>query len=263
MTDQQEATDKARKERSPSFPFISLKKAIERLKEMAEAHRRNPTRMVSVGQTWGYAAKSSGLLQTVAALKAFGLIDDFGGGGDRRIQVSELGWRILQDARSGARETAIREAAVSPRLIAEYVSKWVPDRPSDAHCLSELHLDRGFNEVAARSFLRVFDDTVEYANLKDLDKVSPNLFRDEDAMYQPTVSMEPKPAAAIAPETVQPVLRGVSATGSTGQAPPFQITLGPERISGAFNLTRQDEADEVIRMLTAMKAFLKPKEAAH
>jgi len=43
---------------------------------------------------------------------------------------------------------------------------------------------------------------------------------------------------------------------------PFRITFGPERISGTLNLTRQDEADEVIRMLTAMKVFLKTKEAA-
>jgi hypothetical protein len=255
MTDAQPDTEKARKERSPSFPFISLKRAVERLKEMADNHRRGQPRMVTVGTTWGYGPKSSGLLQTTAALKAFGLIDDLGSGPDRKIQVSDLGWRILQDERPGAREAAIREAALKPRLIAEYMTQWVPDRPSDSHCLSELQLDRGFNDVAATLFLKVFDETIAYANLKDTDKVSPNLFRDEDVIYSPAVELKPR----VAPEAVQATVPGVSATASTGVTP-FQITLGPDRISGAFNLTRQDEADEVIRMLTAMKGFLKPKE---
>jgi hypothetical protein len=166
VTDDQPDLERARKERSPSFPFISLERAIERLKEMADAHKRNPARMFTVGRAWGYGPRSSGLLQTVAALKAFGLTEDLGARPERRIQISDLGWRILQDARPGAREAAIREAAVSPRLIAEYAGKWIPDRPSDAHCLSELQLDRGFTETAANSFLRVFDETVGYANLR-------------------------------------------------------------------------------------------------
>jgi hypothetical protein len=255
MTDQQEDTDKARKERSPSFPFLSLKKAVDRLKEMADAHRRNQARMVTVGATWGYAAKSSGLLQTVAALKAFGLVDDIGGP-DRKIQISDLGWRILHDSRPGALEAAIREAALRPRLIAEYASQWVPDRPSDAHCLSELQLDRGFNDVAAKLFLKVFDETIVYANLKEADKVSANLLVDEDAMYTPTASADP-PKTKQVPDITHAVLQA----GMTSE--PFRITFGPERISGTLNLTRQDEADEVIRMLTAMKVFLKTKEAAN
>jgi hypothetical protein len=251
MSDPQDDIEKARKERSPSFPFISLKRAVERLKEMADAHRRSQARMVTVGGTWGYAAKSSGLLQTVAALKAFGLIDDLGGGADRKLQVSDLGWRILQDARPGAREAAIREAAVRPRLIAEYATQWLPERPSDAHCLSELQLDRGFNDVAAKLFLKVFDDTVAYANLKSSDSVSPN-FDGETAVD----SMASEPAKGD--------LRGVAAAGLAGnlKPDPFRMSFGPGRISGTFDLTRADEADEMIKMINAMKVFLKSCDEA-
>ena len=42
-------------------------------------------------------------------------------------------------------------------------------------------------------------------------------------------------------------------------AAPFRMAMGPERIYGRFNLTRQDEADELIKRITAMKAFLKPE----
>jgi hypothetical protein len=260
MTDQLEDTDRARKERSPSFPFISLKKAVERLKEMAEAHRRSQARMVAVGATWGYAAKSSGLLQTVAALKAFGLIDDIGGGPDRKIQVSDLGWRILHDARPGALEAAIRESALKPRLIAEYAAQWVPERPSDAHCLSELQLDRGFNDVAAKLFLKVFDETITYANLKNGDNLSPVLDQEENAVEGAVEGPGPTSAAirrvAAAMAAAEPQTVGTA---------PFNMNMGPDRIWGTFNLTCQEDAEEVIKRITALKAFLKPsmKEAAN
>src|SRR5687768_7731616 len=93
------AQERARKERSPSFPFIPLEKAIERARAVAEHHKRSPARMATIGETWGYAPKSSGLLQTVAALKSYGLTDDIGRGEDRRIQLSDLAWRILYDTR--------------------------------------------------------------------------------------------------------------------------------------------------------------------
>jgi hypothetical protein len=176
MTETDTASER-RKERSPSFPFVPLQRAIDRARAMATAHRRSATRPATLGETWGYAAASSGLAQTLAALKAFGLLEDIGRGADRRVQLTDLAWRILHDTRPGAREDAIREAALRPRLIAEYARVWLPARPDDHHCISELHLDRGFTEQAAALFLRVFDETVEFANLPKDDNLSLSLER--------------------------------------------------------------------------------------
>lgn len=167
-----EPDSKIKKERSPSFPFISLKRAVERAAQLAEAHKRNPARVSTVATTWSYGSKSSGLLQTIAALKQYGLIEDMGGGDDRKIQIADLGWRILHDDRPGAREQAIREAALRPRLMAELAEQWLPSRPGDRHCLSELHIDRGFTLESARVVLRVFDETVSFANLQSDDNLS-------------------------------------------------------------------------------------------
>ncbi|MCK1532846.1 MULTISPECIES: hypothetical protein [unclassified Bradyrhizobium] len=260
MTDEQATADKVRKERSPSFPFISLKRAVERAQEMAEAHRRSPSRLPTVGETWGYGAKSSGLLQTVAAMKAFGLIEDMGGGNDRRIQVSDLAWRILHDARPNAKEQAIREAAVKPRLIAEYAGQWIPERPSDSHCLSELQLDRGFTADAAKLFLRVFDETVSFANLKEGDSLSPSFQQETSGMeatpetgFSPLAEMFRRSAPAVA-TVPPPTLQTLSQ--------PFTMQFGPGRISGAFNIEFQDDVDQMIQMVSAMKVFLKKREDA-
>lgn len=242
MTDDPEQTDKGRKERSPSFPFIALDKAVERLRAMAEAHKRSHTRLATVGETWGYGAKSSGLLQTVAALKAFGLIDDMGSGADRRVQVSDLGWRILHDERPGAREQAILEAAQKPRLIAEYVGQWVPDRPSDSHCLSELHLDRGFTSDAAKLFLRVFDDTIAFANLKEGD----------------SVHASPKGVEINVPP-LKMQLRTAAPTVEAGD--PFRISFGTGAMEVVGRLTTTEQVDDLIRSLNAIKLLFKPSSS--
>ena len=165
------ASDRPKKERSPSFPFISLSKAIHRAEQMLAAHRRSPARPSVVGETWGYSASSSGFIQTVAALRAYGLLDDTGRGEDRRIQISELAQRILNDSRPGAREVAILEAARKPKLMLEFIGLWLPDKPSDAHRISELTLDRGFTFEAAKTFLRIFDDNISFSKLNGGDKI--------------------------------------------------------------------------------------------
>jgi len=97
---------KPKKERSPNFPFIPLKKAVDRAEALHANHKKEAARLVAIAPSWGYGVKSSGLLQTVAALKQYGLVEDLGSGEDRKVQVSDLARRIIVDQRPGAREEA-------------------------------------------------------------------------------------------------------------------------------------------------------------
>lgn len=207
--DDTDTEDRHRKERSPSFPFISLGKAIDRAASMGTAHRKNPVRLVTLADTWGYAASSSGLQQTAAALKSFGLLEDSGRGEDRKLALSPLALRILYDSRPGAKEQAVREAAIRPRLFREYADLWLRDMPSDSHRLSELELDRGFTPQAAKLFLRAFDETMSFAGLPDEDKVSSYSHEnDEDADpvqdFPLTVSAQSPAAAARLLQGLEP-----------------------------------------------------------
>ena len=161
----------AKRERSPSFPYIGLGKAVERTREFATNARRSEVRIGDAASAWGMAPKSSSTLQTAAALLAFGLIEDNGSGDARKIKVTDLGRRILEDERPGARVEALAEAALKPKLIAEYAELWKEGRPADSFCISELKLDRGFTEEAAERFLRTFDDTIQFASAGKSDKV--------------------------------------------------------------------------------------------
>ena len=68
-----------------------------------------------------------------------------------------------------------------------------------------------------------------------------------EMLRRPPVSAEPQVVGAVSAE---PHVFGPA---------PFSMAMGPKRIWGTFNLTWQADADEMIKRITAMKAFLKPE----
>jgi hypothetical protein len=160
--EEQKEASALKRERSPSFPYIGLEKAVERLQKLYEKAKRFDVLIANAAKDWGLQPKSSSTAQTVGALLAFGLIEDSGTGDDRKIKVSDAGWRILEDVRSGVRESLLAEAALKPKIISEYAEKWKDGRPDDAHCLSQLKIDSHFTEEGAAKFLKVFDETIGF-----------------------------------------------------------------------------------------------------
>lgn len=171
---EERAKERRKRERSPSFPFISLKMAVERVEQLGAQYRRPHKALVaSALQLWGYSLKSSGGQQTIAALKAFGLLEDTGSGTERRVGLTELAWVILHDKRPGMREQSLKKAARKAQLISDQLARWGMNRPPDPECLSELHLEQGFTQDAAKRFLAIYDETLDFAGLRESDKLSP------------------------------------------------------------------------------------------
>lgn len=160
-----EFTPEKRRDRSPSFPYLSLKEAVEKLRDFHGKYQRHPARVVNVAEVWNFSPGSSSLLRNVAALKSFGLVDYEGSGKDRKIIISELGLTIVADRRPGHREEAIREAFKNCDSLHEHYQTWGAQRPPDTECISQLHIDEKFTEPAARKFLSVYDESLSYAKL--------------------------------------------------------------------------------------------------
>ena len=253
-----------KKDRSPSFPFISLRKAVERAKQILDAHRRETTRLATVAPTWGYAAKSSGLLQTVAALKQYGLIEDSGSGEERRIKLSDLGRRILTDERPGAKEPALKEAARNPRLFAEYIDRWADDFPDDRHCISELSLDRGFTPEAAKTFVKVLRITIKYAGIAGSDGLSSNPDVDASDREQEEVVQQPNHGASSSPSALPPLLDSVlPPIGAKPLTQRLRVTTDGNRISVEAELVSASEIDKLVRILLANKALMDETDGTH
>ena len=164
-----EKTKKAR-HRSPLSPVIPLERAIERAREFYDAgHRDHPAPFAAAVGTWGYNAKSSGGMQTVATLKQFGLMVDEGSGEHRQVKLTDLALRIIRDKRerSAERDEAVRQAALSPKIHREMHNKWGASLPPEATVVYHLVHQLSFSENAATALFGEYQDTIKLANLAE------------------------------------------------------------------------------------------------
>lgn len=165
------AVDKAVRDRSPSFPFIPLPVAIDRLEKFESKFGRHPTPVDKTGFAWGMKEKSSQAYQTLAAMKSFGLIDYKGAGKSRVALLTNDGRNYLRAHQDSVKVEILKTCALRPRVIRSFWEQWGSDRPIDPICLDELILKFKFTDSAARTFLRVYDATVAFAGLSSDDKM--------------------------------------------------------------------------------------------
>lgn len=148
------------------FPFINLEKAVARADQLYQADPRGrPLALGTAFAAWGYSDKSSGGHQTVAALKMYGLAMDSGANEDRRIGLTQAALHYFADEREAERSKALKRFALMPKLIAAVWNEWEAKPPSDNVARSHLKIDRKLNEQSARSFLGIYKDNINYANL--------------------------------------------------------------------------------------------------
>jgi len=161
---------KAPKERSPSFPFIPLAAAIQRMEQFEGYFGRHPAKAIQAGLAWGMKGFSSQAQQTLAALKSFGFVDYEGSGDARIAKLTDLARTYLRAQQDSVKAAAVKKAALQPKAIASFFAQWGADRPPDPVCLDTLILEHRYTEQAARLFLKVYDETIGYAGLADSDK---------------------------------------------------------------------------------------------
>lgn len=160
---------KAPKDRSPSFPFIPLQTAIERLVAFEQTFGRHDTPANKVGRAWKMKDGSSQAFQTIAALKSFGLLDFKGAGPGRATFLTDEGRKYVRAQQDSMKREVIRAAALRPKAMEKFWNLWGPDRPIDDVCIDDLHFKHGFTQSAAATFLRVYDETIAYAGLTKSD----------------------------------------------------------------------------------------------
>jgi hypothetical protein len=159
----------AQRDRSPAYPNIPLKAAIERLVEFDTHFKRSPARPEKIGDAWGIKGKAY-VDRTAAALRYYGLLEYQGAGKERQIVVSDWGKGYLRSAQEETKRAVIKKAALLPKQMAFFWDQWGTDRPADAACLDELVFKHKFTEQGAADFLKVYDATISYAGLTSSDK---------------------------------------------------------------------------------------------
>lgn len=194
MTDETKVR-KAAKDRSPNFPFISLEQALVRAAQFYGQEKRGSAPVAAVAAHWNYSPSSSGLLQTIAALKSYGLMEDDGSGETRKVRLTDLAFRILLDQRpdSVEREQFKRQAALRPNIAAEIKEKWPTGLPSGPTLSHFLVLERGFNQQTALRVSKILEenesftksslsDTLSMLNLTIKDSVGQTIMKENPSI---------------------------------------------------------------------------------
>jgi len=159
----QEDIKKARL-RSPAYPAIGLKDAIERVKALYDQDKTAVVPMDTAAKHIGFAKAHGQALMFLSALRKFGLVEY---PSDSRVAVTRRAVDILTFPDGHERKLkAVNDAALSPKIYAELFQKYQNSGlPSDEAISAELVADSGFNPTAVGAFLKDFKESLEYAGL--------------------------------------------------------------------------------------------------
>lgn len=161
-----------KKHRSPNYPAMNLKRAVERVAALNEKYKRFHVPIAQAFELWVLKPNSSSGQQCIGALKAYGLIDVEGEGDARKIRVSDVAHKIV--ANHADRAKLLQQVALRPAIHSELWTKFkTPEGlPPDEILRQYLVFDREegvFNEDSVGSFISSFRETLAFAQLNDAD----------------------------------------------------------------------------------------------
>lgn len=249
---------KPKKGRSPAYPGIDLRKALELADLVYKQERQHYAAAETVALHWKTKANSSYYFTAVSALRKFGLIEVAPQRSTQsgQVRISDLARDIILDDRDGSEEraAAIKRAALLPSIHANLWRKYNGELPSDQNLRFYLVRDLKFTEGGAVEFIAQFKRTIAFAKLQALDSLSAqeddNLdgmeASDADRANDPVVRMDGYPQRS-------PQLTRMA--GNLREVPiPIQGAAWPA-LKAAFPLS-EAAWTQMIAVLTAMKPGL-------
>jgi hypothetical protein len=147
------------RQRSPSYPSLSLPQAIDMVDKLHKANRTSTISRETAAKDMGYAGLTGRSLTVIAALVQFGLIERAGKGD---IKVSRRAVDILHSVDDADRADAIQEAAFAPALFKQLHERFPEGVPSQ-NALRSYLIQREFGDVALGPAISAFLETIAYA----------------------------------------------------------------------------------------------------
>lgn len=185
--------------RSPAYPGISLRSAVEKVRTLYPVMKRNAISVDSALESLN--SKSSTGLRAIAALMMYGFLADEGSGPARKVRFTPTGYRLnLLSEDDPEWIKIIQEAAVKPKIYREMAEEWPGSLPPDSTISKFLTLGKSYNPDVIRGLIKDFRDTFDFAKLDDSDTLSDDESDIEDEKYP--VATAPKRASASLYEEV-------------------------------------------------------------
>lgn len=144
--------------RSPNYPRINLKEAIEGVRKIWKENGKNRITSEAVIHHLGYKSNNGSAQGAISALRKYGLIAD---GGEGKLRVSDLAVDLLEgQSNPEVYGMAIHKAAFQPTLFREMRNDF-PEGVPNLDSLRFHLVKRGFNSEAAARAAKTFRETVE------------------------------------------------------------------------------------------------------
>jgi len=181
------------KPRSPNYPAISLRDALDRVRKVYEKEHTTKASPDVVVKAMGYASLNGASMTILSALKKYGLLEEIG----KELKVSGDALTILVDPKeSQERIAAIRRAAFTPSLFSELRQQYGDSSPSDENIRSFL-LKRGFLQSTVDNAIRAYRDTLalvsEFPNGDNPNKSDPDQETSMDKPQEAFVTPKTQP----------------------------------------------------------------------
>lgn len=147
------------RQRSPSYPSLSLEQSIEMVGKIHKPNRTNVISRETAAKDMGYAGLTGRSMTVLASLMQYGLIEKAGKGD---VKVTRRAVEILHPVEEAHRAEAIVEAAAAPALFCDLHERFPEGIPSE-NALRSFMVQSDFNDVAIGPAISAFLETIAFA----------------------------------------------------------------------------------------------------
>lgn len=151
-------TDSQKPIRSPSYPSMSLRDAVNAVRKIEAEYRKFPADRENAVKLIGYSSLSGPAAKALAALAHYGLVERAGKG---ELRVSDRAVKILHAENDGERAEELTKAAFDPDIFRDFQDRW-PDMSPPEDGIATYLRRQGFNENAIRPTVLAYLDTLAF-----------------------------------------------------------------------------------------------------
>jgi hypothetical protein len=218
--------------RSPSYPSVPLKQAIDLVSKIHRSCRSNVITRENAVHEMGYSGLTGRSMKVLSALLQFGLLEKAGTGD---VKVTQRAVDILHGIDESDRNEATLEAAYAPQLFRDIHERFPDGIPSEGVIRSYL-IQQDFVDVAIGPAITAFMET--YRTVEHIRDYTQQANGSDEVAHAPSNNNE----AAIRKEEA-PVIQTLPATSipqspANGQLNKINMDIRGDQvsISGLLNL---------------------------
>jgi hypothetical protein len=146
------------KARSPNYPGLSLRKAMEFAEKIYAKNHTHKAAPVVVAAAMGYSSLNGKSMTAISAIKKYGLLEEI----DKDLRITKDALTIIAEPKtSPERAKTINKVAFLPDLFAELKAEYGDNGPPNDEILRSYLLRRGFLMSTVDLPIRAYRETFE------------------------------------------------------------------------------------------------------